>query len=68
MRDDELTIAGRSFGSRLITGTGKYASFAQMAEAKSRCETRMTLPGSLVRRNAKRRLAARVRRSRNATS
>lgn len=33
MAGDELTIAGRSFGSRLITGTGKYASFAQMAEA-----------------------------------
>jgi thiazole synthase len=31
--DDELIIAGRGFGSRLITGTGKYASFAQMAEA-----------------------------------
>jgi len=31
--DDELIIAGRSFHSRLITGTGKYASFAQMAEA-----------------------------------
>ncbi len=28
-----LVIAGRTFGSRLITGTGKYASFAQMAEA-----------------------------------
>lgn len=33
MAGDELTIAGRSFGSRLITGTGKYASFEQMAEA-----------------------------------
>ncbi|MDE3131842.1 MAG: thiazole synthase [Acidobacteriota bacterium] len=33
MSNDELIIAGRSFGSRLITGTGKYASFAQMAEA-----------------------------------
>ena len=33
MTDDELIIAGRSFHSRLITGTGKYASFAQMAEA-----------------------------------
>ncbi len=33
MTDDELIIAGRSFGSRLITGTGKYASFEQMAGA-----------------------------------
>ena len=33
MNDTELVIAGRSFHSRLITGTGKYASFAQMAEA-----------------------------------
>lgn len=33
MASDEFAIAGRSFGSRLITGTGKYASFEQMAEA-----------------------------------
>ena len=33
MIETELVIAGRRFGSRLITGTGKYASFAQMAEA-----------------------------------
>lgn len=33
VRDVKLVIAGRAFGSRLITGTGKYASFAQMAEA-----------------------------------
>lgn len=33
MASDEFAIAGRSFGSRLIAGTGKYASFAQMAEA-----------------------------------
>lgn len=33
MAGDELAIAGRNFGSRLIAGTGKYASFAQMAEA-----------------------------------
>lgn len=33
MIEAELVIAGRRFGSRLITGTGKYASFAQMAEA-----------------------------------
>ncbi|NER08669.1 MAG: thiazole synthase, partial [Okeania sp. SIO3C4] len=30
---DMLTIAGRRFTSRLITGTGKYASYAQNAEA-----------------------------------
>ena len=30
---DPLIIAGQSFGSRLITGTGKYASFEQMAAA-----------------------------------
>ena len=33
MIETGLVIAERSFGSRLITGTGKYASFAQMAEA-----------------------------------
>ena len=27
---DKLTIAGREFGSRLIVGTGKYRSFAEM--------------------------------------
>jgi len=31
--DDTLTIAGRAFSSRLIIGTGKYASYAQNAEA-----------------------------------
>jgi len=31
--DDTLTIAGRSFGSRLILGTGKYESFAVMRDA-----------------------------------
>jgi len=30
---DTLTIAGRTFTSRLIIGTGKYASYAQNAEA-----------------------------------
>jgi len=30
---DPLIIAGRAFTSRLITGTGKYAGFEQMAEA-----------------------------------
>jgi thiazole synthase len=31
--DDTLRIAGRSFGSRLILGTGKYESFALMRDA-----------------------------------
>ena len=31
--DDSLTIAGRSFGSRLILGTGKYESFVTMRDA-----------------------------------
>jgi thiazole synthase len=30
---DSLVIAGRSFGSRLIVGTGRYANFPQMAAA-----------------------------------
>jgi thiazole synthase len=30
---DALTIAGRSFGSRLILGTGKYETFALMRDA-----------------------------------
>ncbi len=30
---DPLTIAGRTFASRLIIGTGKYADYAQNAEA-----------------------------------
>ena len=33
MPDTPLTIAGRTFRSRLIVGTGKYASFPIMAEA-----------------------------------
>jgi thiazole synthase len=33
LQNDNLTIAGRSFGSRLILGTGKYDSFATMREA-----------------------------------
>ena len=32
-KSDTLTIAGREFSSRLIIGTGKYASYAQNAEA-----------------------------------
>src|SRR3954453_524745 len=37
---DELVIAGRSFGSRLLVGTGKYASFELMRDAvlASGCE------------------------------
>jgi thiazole synthase len=31
--NDELVIAGRSFGSRLILGTGKYDSFETMRDA-----------------------------------
>ena len=30
---DQLIIAGKAFNSRLIVGTGKYASYAQNAEA-----------------------------------
>jgi thiazole synthase len=33
MTDTPLTVAGRTFQSRLIVGTGKYASYAQNAEA-----------------------------------
>jgi thiazole synthase len=38
--DDPLVIAGREFGSRLITGTGKYPSFEAMRDAvvASGCE------------------------------
>ena len=32
-RSDPLIIAGRTFSSRLIVGTGKYASYAQNAQA-----------------------------------
>jgi len=40
MQDDVLTIAGRAFRSRLITGTGKYDSFETMRDAvvASGCE------------------------------
>ena len=31
--DDPLIIAGKAYTSRLIVGTGKYASYAQNAEA-----------------------------------
>ena len=33
LSNDTLTVAGRHFKSRLIIGTGKYASYAQNAEA-----------------------------------
>lgn len=33
MTDTPLTVAGRTFNSRLIVGTGKYATYAQNAEA-----------------------------------
>jgi thiazole synthase len=33
MNNDKLKIAGREFSSRLLVGTGKYATFQQMAEA-----------------------------------
>jgi thiazole synthase len=32
-QSDKLVIGGREFNSRLMVGTGKYASFIQMAEA-----------------------------------
>ena len=31
--DDLLTIAGKSYSSRLLVGTGKYKDFAQTREA-----------------------------------
>ena len=33
MNEDVLSLAGRTFRSRLIVGTGKYTSFSQMREA-----------------------------------
>src|SRR4051812_49143965 len=33
MNSDPLVIAGRTFGSRLVVGTGKYPSHAVMADA-----------------------------------
>src|SRR5881397_4192867 len=33
MKTDQLTIASRAYGSRLIIGTGKYASFRQTRDA-----------------------------------
>jgi thiazole synthase len=39
LEEDPLVLAGRSFRSRLIVGTGKYASFALMKEALEKSET-----------------------------
>ena len=33
MADDQLVVAGRTFGSRLIIGTGKYKTYVENAEA-----------------------------------
>ncbi len=41
MMEDLLTIAGRSFTSRLIVGTGKYPTFAAMASAHEASGTEM---------------------------
>ena len=41
MSEDILTIAGRTFRSRLIVGTGKYASHQQMAQAHEASGTEM---------------------------
>src|SRR5574340_912507 len=38
---DNLVIAGRGFGSRLIVGTGKYRSFPEMARAHAASGTEM---------------------------
>lgn len=39
--DTPLTIAGRTFNSRLIIGTGKYANYAQNADAAEAAEVDM---------------------------
>ncbi len=39
--DDALVLAGRSFGSRLIVGTGKYPDFEVMREALARSGAEM---------------------------
>jgi thiazole synthase len=41
MRTDKLTIGGIAYDSRLILGTGKYASFAQTREAVEAAGARM---------------------------
>jgi len=39
MNDDKLVIAGKEFNSRLLVGTGKYASHEIMAKAIKACDT-----------------------------
>jgi thiazole synthase len=39
LAEDPLVLGGRSFNSRLLVGTGKYASFALMKEALEKSET-----------------------------
>ncbi|MFH1574691.1 MAG: thiazole synthase, partial [Acidobacteriota bacterium] len=39
--DDALVLAGRSFRSRLIVGTGKYATFDLMRDALDRSGAEM---------------------------
>jgi thiazole synthase len=41
MNSDPLVIAGRTFGSRLVVGTGKYPSHAVMADAHLASATEM---------------------------
>ena len=41
MSDDSLTIAGRTFRSRLIVGTGKYPSYSLMAQAHAASGTEL---------------------------
>ena len=41
MSADALTLAGRTFGSRLIVGTGKYPSHPVMAQAHAASGTEM---------------------------
>jgi thiazole synthase len=39
LAEDPLVLGGRTFNSRLIVGTGKYATFALMKEALEKSET-----------------------------
>ena len=39
LAEDPLVLGGRSFNSRLLIGTGKYATFALMKEALEKSET-----------------------------
>ncbi len=38
-QDRPLVVAGRRFVSRLVVGTGKYKTYAEMAECLAVCET-----------------------------